>query len=58
MTKTLIILLAFLNLTCQEMPSSKVNTSPQYKTESKTDTIHFYSETELKQLWDTLCQKT
>jgi hypothetical protein len=57
MTKTLITFLAFLNLTCQDISSLKVNTPPQYKTENKTDTVHFYSKTELKQLWDTLCQK-
>lgn len=57
MTKKLIVFLAFINLTCQDTPSTKVNTLPQYKTENKTDTISFYSKIQLNQLWDTLCQK-
>ena len=57
MTKTLLVLFVFLNLTCQDAPSSKANTPLSIKPNNKTDTMIFYSETELKQLWDTLCQK-
>ncbi len=56
-SQTILIVFLFLNLNCQDKPFLKTNIPPQYESENTSFTVHFYSESELKQLWDSLCLK-
>lgn len=55
--KTVTFLFLFLNWNCQDKQKSKPNTPPQYKSENMSNNIQFYSDKELKELWDSLCLK-